>query len=184
MFLYQKKKTFCIGAVNVRTHTTAYVVNKPSRYHRSIGLDDQVTRQPPNISNDNGPKDSPPTNSINSSNLANGHNNNYFSSTRTKRANSECVFSTAITLIRQPTENFVTGLSAPFNMDSICLATIFGISRGFLNPDDMNNHQEHTLKACSSLFVISWHGRLIEYTLEPVPGKNKLNFLSFKNVLF
>jgi hypothetical protein len=86
------------------------------------------------------------------------------------------MFSTAITLIRQPTENFVSGLSAPFNMDSICLATIFGISRGFLNPEDMNNHQEHTTKACSSLFIISWHGRLIEYVLEPIPGKKYISF--------
>jgi hypothetical protein len=36
----------------------------------------------------------------------------------------------------------------------------------------MINHQEHTSKACSSLFIISWHGRLIEYVLEPIPGKN------------
>jgi hypothetical protein len=150
------------------------VVNKASRYHRSIGLDEQPTRQLPNTSNDNGTKDSPPKNSINPSSLVNGHNSNYFGSNRTKRANSECVFSTAITLIRQPTENFVTGLSAPFNMDSICLATIFGISRGFLNPEDMINHQEHTSKACSSLFVISWHGRLIEYILEPIAGKNQI----------
>jgi hypothetical protein len=51
------------------------------------------------------------------------------------------------------------------------LAATFGISRGFLNPEDMINHQEHTAKACSSLFIISWHGRLIEYVLEPIPGK-------------
>jgi hypothetical protein len=112
----------------------------------------------------------PLTNS--SSNIVNGHNNNYLNSTRTKRANSECVFSTAVTLIRQPTESFVSGLSAPFNIDSLCLAAVFGISRGFLNPEDMINHQEHTSKACSSLFIISWHGRLIEYVLEPIPGKN------------
>jgi hypothetical protein len=162
------------GAVNVRTHTTAYVVNKASRYHRSVGLDEQPIRQSTNAANDNGTKDSPSTNSTNSSsNVVNGHNNNYFNSTRTKRANSECVFSTAITLIRQPTENFVSGLSAPFNMDSICLAAIFGLSRGFLNPEDMINHQEHTSKACSSLFIISWHGRLIEYILEPIPDTSK-----------
>jgi hypothetical protein len=89
---------------------------------------------------------------------------------RTKRANSECVFSTAVTLIRQPTDSFVSGLSAPFNIDSLCLAATFGISRGFLNPEDRINHQEHTPRACSSLFVISWHGRLIEYVLEPTPG--------------
>jgi hypothetical protein len=112
----------------------------------------------------------PLTNS--SSSIVNGHNNNYLNSTRTKRANSECVFSTAVTLIRQPTESFVSGLSAPFNIDSLCLAAVFGISRGFLNPEDMINHQEHTSKACSSLFIISWHGRLIEYVLEPIPGKN------------
>jgi len=51
-------------------------------------------------------------------NLINGHNNNYFNSTRTKRANSECVFLTACTLIRQPTDGFVSGLSAPFNNES------------------------------------------------------------------
>jgi hypothetical protein len=87
-----------------------------------------------------------------------------------KRTNNECIFSTAVTIIHQPTENFVSGLSVPFNIDSLCMAAIFGISRGFLNPEDMINHQEHTLRACSSLYVISWHGRLIEYVLEPMPG--------------
>jgi hypothetical protein len=47
----------------------------------------------------------------------------------------------------------------------------------------MINHQEHTAKACNSLFIISWHGRLIEYVLEPIPGKYilffvKINFFS------
>lgn len=56
-------------------------------------------------------------------------------------------------------------------MDSLCLAATFGISRGFLNPEEMSNQQEHTPRACGSLYVISWHGRLIEYVLEPVPGK-------------
>jgi hypothetical protein len=99
-----------------------------------------------------------------------GQNNNSSSSTRTKRTNNECIFSTAVTIIHQPTDNFVSGLSVPFNIASLCLAAIFGISRGFLNPEDMINHQEHTSRACDSLYVISWHGRLIEYVLEPIPG--------------
>ncbi len=159
------------GAVNIRTHTKNYVVNKASRYHRTVGLEEQPTRQSNNIGHDNGLKDVSSNTLINSSsNIVNGHNNNYLSLTRTKRANSECIFSTAVTIIRQPTDNFVSGLSAPFNIDSLCLATTFGISRGFLNPEDMINHQEHTPRACSSLYVISWHGRLIEYVLEPIPG--------------
>ena len=168
------KSIFLLGVVNVRTHTKAHVVNKASHYHRTVGLDEQPIRQTTNNSNDNAMKDSPSiplTNS--SSNIVNGHTN----STRTKRANSECVFSTAVTLIRQPTESLVSGISAPFNIDSLCLAATFGISRGFLNPEDMINHQEHTAKACSSLFIISWHGRLIEYVLEPIPGKEFLFLL-------
>ncbi len=171
---------FLLGVVNVRTHTTTHVVNKANRYHRSIGLDEQAIRQLSNINHDNGIKDSSvnlASNSINHND--NNNNNNNFNSTRTKRTNNECIFSTAVTLIRQPTENFVSGLSAPFNIDSICLATVFGKSRGFLNPEDMNNHQEHTSKACSSLFIISWHGRLIEYVLEPTPSKNKISCISF-----
>jgi len=30
----------CLGAVNIRTHTSARVVNRASRFHRSAGLDD------------------------------------------------------------------------------------------------------------------------------------------------
>jgi hypothetical protein len=156
------------GVVNVRTHTKNYVVNKASRYHRTVGLEEQPNRQ----INDNNFKDNSLNNLTNSlTNNINGHNNNYLSSTRTKRTNNECIFSTAITIIRQPTDNFVSGLSVPFNIDSLCIAAIFGISRGFLNPEDMINHQEHTSRACSSLYVISWHGRLIEYVLEPMPGE-------------
>jgi hypothetical protein len=51
------------------------------------------------------------------------------------------------------------------------MAASFGISRGFLNPEDMITYQEQTPRACGSLYVISWHGRLIEYVLEPIPGK-------------
>ncbi|CAF0778151.1 unnamed protein product [Rotaria sordida] len=162
------------GVVNVRTHTKPHVVNKASRYHRTAGLDEQPIRQTNNINNDNTIKNSPLNPLTNSSsNIINGHNNNYLNSTRTKRMNNECVFSTAVTLIRQPTDSLVSGLGTPFNIDSLCLATTFGISRGFLNPEDMINHQEHTSKVCNSLFIISWHGRLIEYVLEPKPDITK-----------
>ncbi|CAF2969333.1 unnamed protein product [Rotaria sp. Silwood2] len=162
------------GVVNVRTHTKPHVVNKTSRYHRTAGLDEQPIRQTNNINNDSGIKNSPLNPLINSpSNTINGHNNNYSSLIRTKRINNECIFSTAVTLIRQPTDSFVSGLSAPFNVDSLCLAATFGISRGFLNPEDMINLQEHTSRACSSLFIISWHGRLIEYVLEPKADTTK-----------
>ena len=172
---YNVTSLFFLGAVNVRTHTSTHVVNKTNRYHRTAGLDEQPIRHLNSSTNDNGIiKDSPTTNLINSSsNTQNNSNNNYMNSTRTKRTNNECAFLTAVTLIRQPTENFVSGLSAPFNIDSLCLATIFGISRGFLNPEDRIHHQEHTPKACNSLFIISWHGRVIEYVLEPIPGNNK-----------
>ena len=173
MIIYKGKRiflSFILGVVNVRTHTKTYVVNKASRYHRTAGLDEQPTRQSNNTGNDNGLKD--PSSNNSSSNLMNGHNsnNNYSSSIRTKRTNNECIFATAVSIIRQPTDNFVSGLSAPFNIDSLCMAAIFDISRGFLNPEDMTNHQEYTPRACSSLYVISWHGRLIEYVLEPMPG--------------
>ena len=156
------------GGVNVRTHTKTHVVNKTTRHQRSIGIDEQT------ISNENGFRDSSSAMLANaSSNQFNGHSNNHHSNAaRQKRAYSECIFSPAITLIRQPTDNLVGGLSAPFNVDCLCLASSFGISRGFLNPEDMTIHQDYTPRACSSLFVISWHGRLIEYVLEPIPGKN------------
>ena len=167
-----KKSPTRIGIVNVRTHTTAYVVNKANRYHRNSGIDEQPIRSLATANNDKGIKDIPSINSPNvPSNLLNNVNNNSLNLTRMKRSNNDCIFSTAVTLIRQPTDSFVSGLSAPFNTDSICLASAFGISRGFLNPEDMINHQDQTAKACSSLFIISWHGRLIEYVLEPVPGK-------------
>ncbi|CAF1336712.1 unnamed protein product [Adineta steineri] len=163
------------GAVNVRTHTKTHVVNKPNRHNRTTGFDEQPIRQSTNTNNDNGTKKDTPIVSLtnSSSNVINGHNSSYMNSLRTKRTNSECVFSTAVTLIRQPTDSFVSGLSAPFNIDSLCLASTFGISRGFLNPEDMIHHQEYPPKACSSLFIISWHGRLIEYVLEPVPDTSK-----------
>lgn len=163
------------GVVNVRTHTTAYVVNKANRYHRNSGFDDQPVRSLPPTNSDNGIKD---VASINSPNLPlNNLNTNSLNFNRTKRSSYECISSTALTLIRQPTESFVSGLNAPFNADSICLATAFGISRGFLNPEDMINHQDQSSKACSSLFIISWHGRLIEYVLEPIPGKRRISIL-------
>lgn len=157
----------------MRTHTTNYVVNKVSRYHRTAGLDEQLIRQSPvHGSNDTGLKDNLSNTLINSSsNTINTLNTNYPSMTRTKRSNDQCIFSTAVTIIRQPTDNFVTGLSAPFNIDSLCLAATFGISRGFINPEDMIRHQELASRVCGSLFIISWHGRLIEYVLDPVPGK-------------
>jgi hypothetical protein len=159
------------GVVNVRTHTKNYVVNKASRYHRTAGLEEQSNRQANSIGNDNGFKDIASNILTNQSpNIINGQTNNYSNLTRTKRTNNECIFSTAVAIIRQPTDNFVSGLSVPFNIDSLCIAACFGISRGFLNPEDMINHQEQTPPACSSLYVISWHGRLIEYVLEPIPG--------------
>ncbi|CAF4861064.1 unnamed protein product [Rotaria socialis] len=163
------------GVVNVRTHTNAHVVNRVSRYHRTAGLDEQPMRQTNNMNNhDNGFKNSPSSPLINSSaNIINGHNNHFSNMSRSKRGSSECIFSTAVTLIRQPTENFVSGLSAPFNIDSLCLAATFGVSRGFLNPEDIINHPEYTLRACNSLFIISWHGRLIEYVLDPKPDTTK-----------
>lgn len=163
---------FFSGPVNVRTHTKNYVVNKVSRYQRTAGLDDQSNRQANNTGHDNGYREISSNALINTPpNTSNGHPNTYANSTRTKRIQNECVFATALTIIRQPTDNFVSGLSVPFNMDSLCLAATFGISRGFLNPEEISNQQDYTPRACSSLYVISWHGRLIEYVLEPIPGK-------------
>ncbi|CAF1145037.1 unnamed protein product [Adineta ricciae] len=162
------------GAVNIRSHTKNHVVNKASRYHRTAGLEDQSSRHTNTNGTDNGSKDislNPSTNL--SFNAVNGHGNHYSPTTRAKRTHDEVIFSTAVAIIRQPTDNFVTGLSAPFNTDSLCIATIFGISRGFLNPEDMINQQEHVPRACSSLYIISWYGRLIEYVLEPVPDTSK-----------
>lgn len=157
--------------MNKRTHTKTYVVNKLSRYHQSVGLDEHPIRQKKENNNENSLKNSPSSPvATSSASIINGHHNNFSSLARIKRTNSECIFATAVAIIRQPTENFVSGLSAPFNIDSLCLAATFGISRGFLNPEDMINHQEIISRPCSSLFIISWHGRLIEYVLDPRPG--------------
>ena len=164
-----------LGAVNVRSHTKASVMNKVSRSNRTATYDEQTVRPSNHAGTENGPKDASASGVTNSSsNLLNGHSMNHPTSARTKRTNSECIFSTAVTLIRQPTENFVSGLSVQFNMDSMCLAATFGLSRGFINPEEMMNQQEQSPRACSSLFIISWHGRLIEYVLEPVAGKQSL----------
>ena len=163
------------GVVNVRTHTKTHVVNKLNRCHRTTVLDEETIRPSNNGASDNGTRDPLSSSSVasshSSSNMLNGHNSNL---TRAKRTSHDCIFASAVTLIRQPTDTFVSGLSAPFNIDCLCLASTFGMSRGFLNPEDMINQQEHTPKACSSFFVISWHGRLIEYVLEPIPGKAAL----------
>lgn len=144
-----------------------------NRYHRTNGTDEVSTRNSTTITVDNTTKESS-SSLINipnaSTNSINGHGNQHGNSNRTKRSQTECIFSTAITLIRQPTESFVSGLTVPFNMDAMCLATTYGMSRGYINPEEMMNQSEQPPRACSSLFVISWHGRLIEYILEPVPG--------------
>ena len=157
---------FSSGVVNVRSHTKTHVLNKLSRHQRTTGQEER------HLSTDNNSKESSSALPINSSsNLVNGHGGN---ASRAKRAHHECIFSTALTLIRQPTEHLVSG----FNMDSVCLATIFGLSRGFLNPEEMISQQEQSPRPCGSLFVISWHGRLIEYVLEPMAGTSNLR-LSF-----
>lgn len=157
-------------------------MNKVSRYQRTAGLDEQSNRQVNNTGHDNGYREIS-SNTLNNTptNMTNGHANNYPNTNRTKRMNNECVFAMALTSIRQPTDNIVSGLSVPFNMDSVCLAAMFGFSRGFLNPEEINNQQDHTPRACSSLYVISWHGRLIEYVLEPIPGRI-IDFIIIFNV--
>jgi hypothetical protein len=157
--------------VNVRTHTRPQVVNKTNRYQRTTPMDESTNRTNKVLHTDYGSYDAPGLILNNSpSNQTNGTSNHQSIATRSKRSSQDCVFATAITLIRQPTDNFVIGLSVPFNIDSLCLASTFGISRGFLNPEDMVIQSDHPSKACHSLFIISWHGRLIEYILEPMPG--------------
>ena len=156
--------------MNVRSHTKTHVVNKITRHQRATGLDEQTIRPSSSASHENGGLRDSSSAMLANSSASQSHNQS--NSARHKRAHSECLFAPAITLIRQPTEHLVGGLSASFNVDGLCLASSFGISRGFLNPEDMVIHQDYTPRACSSLFVISWHGRLIEYVLEPVPGKD------------
>ena len=163
-----------LGAVNVRSHTKATVVNKLSRQHRNSNHDETSTRTTTNAVNENSLKENASSNATNLSSIPiNGHPTHPTNAGRTKRSQNEWIFSTAVTLIRQPTENFVSGLTVPFNMESVWLATAFGLSRGFINPEEMMNQSEQTARACSSLFIISWHGRLIEYVLEPIPDTSK-----------
>jgi hypothetical protein len=169
--LLTKECIFPSGAVNVRSHTKASVVNKLMRNQRALPHDESTLRSSNHNVNDNGTKDPLSMNASSPlSNVVNVHS--------AKRSNGECLFSTAITLIRQPTENLVSGFTVPFNIDSVCLAATFGVSRGFLNPEEMMNQQEQSVRACNSLFIISWHGRLIEYVLEPIPGNL---FITYEN---
>lgn len=157
-----------LGLVNVHTHTKTHVVNRPNR---TPGLDESAVRSFNLAQHENASRDSSSTSTLTS--ISSNHANvqiKQFNPVRTKRSQNDCLFLQAVTLIRQPTDSFVSGLSAPFNIDSICLATMFGTSRGFLNPEDMSAHQDYAPKACNSIFIISWHGRLIEYVLEPMPG--------------
>ena len=154
--------------MNVQTHTKNHVVNNGNHYQRT---EVQSTHQLNIIANDNELKNiSSNTYIYSSSDIIDDHNNKSIPTTRPKRMNSDCICSTAVAIIRQPIDSFVGGLSVSFNIDSLCSAAVFGISRGFLNPEDMINHQENTSCACNSLYIISWHGRLIEYVLEPIPG--------------
>ncbi|CAF0735133.1 unnamed protein product [Didymodactylos carnosus] len=158
------------GSVNIRTHSKAYVVNKASRYHRTAGLDDHShvfeTRRSYATNNEQTKTE---INSNNSSAINKNNSTNY--NKNSKQRTNDSLLLPAVTLIRQPTDGLTGSLSAPFNVDCLCLAAIFGVTRAFINPEDSITHQEQ--RPCYSFFVISWHGRLIEYVLEPGPDTTK-----------
>ncbi|CAF0820857.1 unnamed protein product [Didymodactylos carnosus] len=160
------------GSVNIRTHTKAYVVNKASRYHRTAGLDDHShvfeTRRSYATNNELIKTD---INSNSSSSMNTNTNNSSNHNKSSKYRTNDPSLLPAVTLIRQPTDGLSGSLIAPFNVDCLCLAAIFGVTRAFINPEDVSTHQEQ--RPCCSLFLISWHGRLIEYVLEPGPDTTR-----------
>ncbi|XP_042880190.1 BCAS3 microtubule associated cell migration factor-like isoform X2 [Penaeus japonicus] len=162
------------GNIGVRTHTSSCVVNRLSRFHRSAGLDDTPSsgRNSPVLSA------SPSTSKFvfePSPNLA--------------YPNPRCPpYPTPYTIkplvqLRQPLlQNLIGTISSgpspsrspptsksprsPSGDDVIKVASLFGSPRGWLagSPTVPREKQRRTM---DSLFVMAYHGNLLEYHLEP-----------------
>ncbi|KAK7078259.1 Breast carcinoma amplified sequence 3 [Halocaridina rubra] len=163
------------GNIGVRTHTSSCVVNRLSRFHRSAGLDDTPSsgRNSPVLS---ASPSSPKSVFELSPNLAypNPRYPPYPTPTSVK----------PLVQLRQPLLQNLIGTIAssgpspsrsppmsktprsPSGDDVIKVASVFGSPRGWLagSPTVPRDKQRRTM---DSLFVMAYHGNLLEYHLEP-----------------
>nr|XP_045610030.1 BCAS3 microtubule associated cell migration factor-like isoform X2 [Procambarus clarkii] len=160
------------GNIGVRTHTSNCVVNRLSRFHRSAGLDDTPS------SGRNSPVLSASPNSSKfafevSPNLA-------YPNPRYPPYPTPTIIKPLVQL-RQPLLQNLIGPSpsrsppstkspkSPSGDDIIKVSSVFGSPRGWLagSPTVPRDKQRRTM---DSLFVMAYHGNLLEYHLEPHPA--------------
>ncbi|KAK4303663.1 hypothetical protein Pmani_024333 [Petrolisthes manimaculis] len=165
------------GNIGVRTHTSTCVVNRLSRFHRSAGLDDTPSsgRNSPVLSASPGSSkfgfEVSPT-------LA-------YPNPRYPPYPSPTVVRPLVQL-RQPILHSLLGTMgtgpspsrsppsgksprSPSGDDIIKVASVFGSARGWVagSPTVARDKQRRTM---DSLFVMAYHGNLLEYQLEPSPA--------------
>ncbi|XP_042237211.1 BCAS3 microtubule associated cell migration factor-like isoform X3 [Homarus americanus] len=165
------------GSIGVRTHTSNCVVNRLSRFHRSAGLDDTPSsgRNSPVLSAS--PSSSKFVFEV-SPNLA-------YPNPRYPPYPSPTIIKPLVQLRQPLLQNLIgtmgTGPSpsrsppssksprSPSGDDIIKVASLFGSPRGWLagSPTVPRDKQRRTM---DSLFVMAYHGNLLEYHLEPHPA--------------
>ncbi|KAK9875808.1 hypothetical protein WA026_009594 [Henosepilachna vigintioctopunctata] len=148
------------GPVGVRTHTTKHVVNKMSRYHRSAGLTGE--------NNTNNPARSDSVTKVFP--YANPRREEYPKPTVVN----------ALAQIKQPTSIQTIQTSGTVQLrstnvinpeDSNCIVACFAAPRDCIDQNTKKNKskQHDTIE---SLFIIAYHGSLIQYDLKPCPARN------------
>ncbi|XP_071529568.1 BCAS3 microtubule associated cell migration factor-like isoform X2 [Panulirus ornatus] len=165
------------GTIGVRTHTSNCVVNRLSRFHRSAGLDDTPSsgRNSPVLSAS--PSSSKFIFEV-SPNLA-------YPNPRYPPYPTPTIIKPLVQLRQPLLQNLIgtmgTGPSpsrsppasksprSPSGDDIIKVASLFGSPRGWLagSPTVPRDKQRKTM---DSLFVMAYHGNLLEYHLEPHPA--------------
>ncbi|XP_078598745.1 BCAS3 microtubule associated cell migration factor-like isoform X1 [Branchiostoma floridae x Branchiostoma japonicum] len=167
------------GPVSVRTHTSARVVNRASRFHKSAGLDEieqtQTGRHSPVPGSSGSPQAPPsyPSSSIINNNLENcrlppfPHPTVVTPAAQIKQPLVLSGISSSSTAGKSPTHG------SPIKQDNVlCVAAQFASSRGWR----MGNPTASREKAdpgkplpVDSLYIISCHGNLMEHVLDPQP---------------
>ncbi|KAK8749543.1 hypothetical protein OTU49_015420 [Cherax quadricarinatus] len=165
------------GNIGVRTHTSNCVVNRLSRFHRSAGLDDTPSsgRNSPVLSAS--PSSSKFVFEV-SPNLA-------YPNPRYPPYPTPTIIKPLVQLRQPLLQNLIgtmgTGPSpsrsppnsksprSPSGDDIIKVSSVFGSPRGWLagSPTVPRDKQRRTM---DSLFVMAYHGNLLEYHLEPHPA--------------
>uniref|UniRef100_A0A0P4WED6 BCAS3 WD40 domain-containing protein n=1 Tax=Scylla olivacea TaxID=85551 RepID=A0A0P4WED6_SCYOL len=164
------------GVIGVRTHTSSCVVNRLSRFHRSAGLDDTPSsgRNSPVLSA------SPSSSKFSfevSPNMA-------YPNPRYPPYPTPTIVKPLVQLRQPLLQNLIGTMStgpspsrsppttksprSPSGDDIIKVASVFGSPRGWLagSPTVPREKQRRTM---DSLFVMAYHGNLLEYQLEPQP---------------